>query len=296
MNNYHTSVLLQESIDLLQVRQGEQYIDATLGGGGHTIEIVKRGGKVLGIDVDKDALEYVEQRIKNTELGIKKENITLAQGNFASIPTIAMEHGFESVSGILFDLGVSSHQFDTPERGFSFQHDAALDMRMDRNLTVSAKDLVNGLGRSELAELFMKLGEEPFAKKVANQIVKARSFKPIETTAELASIVRSVIFSKSTATHPATRVFQALRIAVNDELNVLKDALANSLTVLRPGGRLVVITFHSLEDRIVKEDFKQFEKEKKGLIVTDKPMTPTTEEIQQNSRSRSAKLRGFEML
>ncbi len=296
MNNYHTSVLLQESIDLLQVRQGEQYVDATLGGGGHTIEIVKRGGKVLGIDVDKDALEYVEQRIKNTELGIKKENITLAQGNFASIPTIAMEHGFESVSGILFDLGVSSHQFDTPERGFSFQHDAALDMRMDRNLTVSAKDLVNGLGRSELAELFMKLGEEPFAKKVANQIVKARSFKPIETTAELASIVRSVIFSKSTATHPATRVFQALRIAVNDELNVLKDALANSLTVLRPGGRLVVITFHSLEDRIVKEDFKQFEKEKKGLIVTDKPMTPTTEEIQQNSRSRSAKLRGFEML
>jgi len=296
MNNYHTSVLLQESIDLLQVRQGEQYIDATLGGGGHTIEIVKRGGKVLGIDVDKDALEYVEQRIKNTELGIKKENITLAQGNFASIPTIAMEHGFESVSGILFDLGVSSHQFDTPERGFSFQHDAALDMRMDRNLTVSAKDLVNGLGRSELAELFMKLGEEPFAKKVANQIVKARSFKPIETTAELASIVRSVIFSKSTATHPATRVFQALRIAVNDELNVLKDALANSLTVLRPGGRLVVITFHSLEDRIVKEDFKQFEKEKKGLIVTDKPMTPTAEEIQQNSRSRSAKLRGFEML
>jgi len=296
MNNYHTSVLLQESIDLLQVRQGEQYVDATLGGGGHTIEIVKRGGKVLGIDVDKDALEYVEQRIKNTELGIKKENITLAQGNFASIPTIAMEHGFESVSGILFDLGVSSHQFDTPERGFSFQHDAALDMRMDRNLTVSAKDLVNGLGRSELAELFMKLGEEPFAKKVANQIVKARSFKPIETTAELASIVRSVIFSKSTATHPATRVFQALRIAVNDELNVLKDALANSLTVLRPGGRLVVITFHSLEDRIVKEDFKQFEKEKKGLIVTDKPMTPTAEEIQQNSRSRSAKLRGFEML
>ena len=289
-------MLLQESIDLLQVKPGEQYIDATLGGGGHTMEILKRGGRVLGLDVDQDALEYVEERMKADGIGIEKQALTLAQGNFSNIPKIAKMHGFENVSGILFDLGVSSHQFDTPERGFSFQHDAELDMRMDRNLTVSAKDLVNGLGRNELAELFMKLGEEPFAKKIANQIVKARSFKPIETTAELAGIVRSVVFTKSTATHPATRTFQALRMAVNDELNVLKDALTQSLTVLRPGGRLVVITFHSLEDRIVKEDFKQFEKEKKGLIITDKPMTPTAEEIQQNVRSRSAKLRGFKLL
>lgn len=296
MNNYHISVLLQESIDLLRVKSGELYIDATLGGGGHSLEIVKRGGRVLGIDADEEAIEYVRNRIKNHELRIKGSQITLVQGNFSNIAEIAKMNGFENVSGILFDLGVSSHQFDTPERGFSFQHDAALDMRMDRNLTVSAKDLVNGLGRNELSELFMKLGEEPFAKKIANQIVKARSFKPIETTSELASIVRSVVFTKPGGTHPATRIFQALRMAVNDELNVLKSALTQSLTVLRPGGRLAVITFHSLEDRIVKEDFRQFEKEKRGVILTDKPMTPTAEEIQQNSRSRSGKLRGFEKL
>jgi 16S rRNA (cytosine1402-N4)-methyltransferase len=293
MNNYHTSVLLQETIEKLQIQTGKYYIDGTLGGGGHTLEILNRGGKVLGLDVDDEALEFVknELRIKNQELG---KSLILVKGNFKDIDKIAKEQGLDKVGGILLDLGISSHHVDSALRGFSFQKDGPLDMRMDNELGVSAKDLVNGLTKGELIELFTKFGEEGFARIISNNIVNARKAKRIETTIELAQIIkRAVPFSKK-GIHPATKAFQALRIAVNDELNVIIETLPKAVRLLESGGRLAVITFHSLEDRIVKQQFIEFEKRGLGRIVTKKPIIPTVEEIEANNRSRSSKLRVFE--
>jgi 16S rRNA (cytosine1402-N4)-methyltransferase len=291
VSSYHTSVLLKETVDGLNVKKNAIYIDCTLGAGGHTTEIIKRGGVVLGIDVDTDALDYVKENFKSE---ISENKLKLAQGNFKDIEVIAKKYGYEKINGILFDLGVSSHQLDTAQRGFSFSKDAPLDMRMDKSFGATARDLVNGLNKGELYELFTKLGEEVFAKSISNGIVRARELKPIETTGELAEIVARAYPRGVKKISPATKVFQALRIAVNDELNNLKEALPKSNSLLEKNGRLVVITFHSLEDRIVKDEFLRLEKENLGKIITHKPIIPTDEEAGENRRSRSSKLRIFE--
>ena len=289
MNNYHTSVLLQEVLDYLELKRGKWYIDATLGGGGHTQAILERGCRVLGIDVDQDALNHVRQRLGSNE------DLVLARGNFREIDTLAKEHGLEKVSGILFDVGVSSYQLDTPERGFSFQ-DGPLDMRMDQQLSVTAGDLVNGLTNKELQELFVRLGEERYARSIAKHIEVYRKEQLIRTTGELVGIIRQAVPHLPTKVHPATRVFQALRIAVNDELHALSEALPKAVNLLESGGRLVVISFHSLEDRIVKRAFVTFEQEGLGKIITKKPIEATEDELGENRRSRSAKLRVFEKI
>lgn len=285
MNNYHESVQLEEVITLLDIQPGERYIDGTLGGGGHTKAILNNGGIVLGIDQDDDALAHVRETCASE---IEKKTLTVVKGNFGNILQIAKEQEFDSVAGVLLDIGVSSHQFDTTARGFSFQ-DAELDMRMDTSLTVKAKDLVNGLREQELVALFTKFGEEPFAKKIARTIVARRAEKPIERTSELAELIRRAVHVGKV--HPATRVFQALRIAVNDELHVLEEGIAGGFSLLKKDGRLAVISFHSLEDRIVKHFFEQKVADEQGVVLTKKPLVPTDEEIAKNNRSRSAKLR-----
>jgi 16S rRNA (cytosine1402-N4)-methyltransferase len=293
MNNYHTPVLLQEVLDLLDVKKGKLYIDATLGGGGHSRGILEKGGRVLGIDVDQDALDYVRRFLQEGENKI--ENITLVRGNFRDIDAIAKDLEFINVDGILFDLGVSSYQLDTPERGFSFQ-EGPLDMRMSKDLVVTAKDLVNGLTRNELRQLFERFGEERFAKKIAHAIVEQRKKHPIETTKELADIIKRAVPYQQCRIHPATRVFQALRIVVNDELANIRTALPKALSLLRRGGRIVVISFHSLEDKIVKKQFDEWEQRGLVKIITKKPIVPGREEKLKNRRSRSAKLRAIEKL
>jgi len=293
MNEYHKSVLLEEAMRYLAVKPGKKYIDATLGGGGHTKEILVRGGHVLGIDVDEEALAFVKEKLKTEHS--KFENFTVARGNFADIDRISRDKGFKKVSGILFDLGVSSHQVDEAERGFSFRENGPLDMRMSNKLTVKASDLINGLSKKELVTLFEKLGEEWNARPIADAIISTRRRNPIVSTKQLADIVESVT-AKTGKIHPATKVFQALRIAVNDELNSLRDGLRRSVELLEDHGRIVVISFHSLEDRIVKDMFKDFSETKKGKVLTQKPLTPSEEEIQINPRSRSAKLRVFERI
>ncbi|HXS14999.1 MAG TPA: 16S rRNA (cytosine(1402)-N(4))-methyltransferase RsmH [Candidatus Saccharimonadales bacterium] len=286
MSSYHTSVLLQEAVNALQIQKDEKYIDTTLGAGGHTKEIVHRGGIVLGIDQDEEAREEAKRNLTNLP-------VTVVYGNFSNLLTIARENGFDTVSGVLFDIGVSSHQFDEGGRGFSFQFDTPLDMRMDKNLGVTAADLINGLTKGELVELFIKYGEEKFAHRIANNIIRIREEHPIVTTGELSDVVvRS--YPVKGKIHPATKVFQALRIAVNDELNALREALPQAVELLKSGGRVAVITFHSLEDRIVKESFLRFGEEGLGTVITRKPIQPTEEEIQKNKRARSAKLRVFE--
>ena len=287
MSDYHKSVLLNKTLEFLNIAPSKKYIDATLGGGGHTRGILERGGIVLGIDVDRDAIGYVSD--SNLKL-------RLVRGNFRNIDTIALENGFDTVSGILFDLGVSSHQLDTKERGFSFLKDSQLDMRMDKTLRVGAKDLINGLNRAERVDLIYRFGEEHFAKRIADKIVEERAKKTIETTQELACVVERVYPKGGNAAgrHPATKLFQALRIIVNDELNSLEEALPKAVELLQEGGRLLVISFHSLEDRIVKNRFKEFENKGWGCVLTKKPVTPSNEESEANPRSRSAKLRVFE--
>ena len=304
MNNFHTSVLLKETIDLLQVKNGEKYIDATLGGGGHTFEILKLGAVVLGIDLDQDAIEYTGRRwkLKVQEESLNEDSLVLAQGNFKDIDKIARLKGFDKVSGIIFDLGLSSYQLEDKTRGFSFQKDSPLDMRMDRNLKIKAENLINILTKGELYELFSKLGEERRARLISEHIVRARRVKPIKTTDELSEIVekaygirknRISAFEKQLVNK---RVFQALRIAVNDELNNLRDGLPKALNLLEKNGRLGVISFHSLEDKIVKKIFLEFQKSNMGNIITKKPITPNLEEIRINRKSRSAKLRFFEKI
>lgn len=290
---YHKSVLLNEGVEALSVAKNRKYIDATLGGGGHTEELLNRGGIVLGIDQDDEALSFVKARLDS-------ENLTLAKGNFKNIDIIAREYGFEKAAGILFDLGISSHQIDTPERGFSYILPGPLDMRMDMDLTVKASDLVNALGKSELIELFRNFGEETNANRVSDLIIKRRKIAPFKTTDDLTLTLATAYgfktvndFARATS---GKRVFQALRIAVNDELGSLKVALPKALDLLEGGGRIAIITFHSLEDRIVKRAFLEFQAKKLGKILTDKPILPTEEEIKENGRSKSAKLRIFEKL
>lgn len=295
MSTYHTSVLLQQTIDQLKVKAGKRYIDGTLGGGGHTQEILKHGGLVLGIDMDADALSFVEEEVKSGKLELaNKNNLVLAKGNFKDIEKIAKVQGFDNVAGVLFDLGVSSHHLDTAQRGFSFQKEGPLDMRMDGDLQVKAGDLINILNKGELYDLFTKLGEERFARPIISGIIRFRKIKRIETTMELSEIIRKVVPFTKKGISPSTKVFQALRIAVNDELNSLMEALPKAVDLLESEGRLAVISFHSLEDRIVKRAFLKFEEKGLGKIITKKPLIPNENELSANSRSRSSKLRIFE--
>lgn len=291
MDNYHTPVMLKEVLDYLEIKPGHWYVDCNLGGGGHTKGILDKGGKVLGIDLDPDAIAEATKNFAQSK------NLILVQENFSHLARLAPLAPL-APSGILFDLGVSTHQLETPERGFSFNIDAPLDMRMDPKSTiVTAADLVNGLYEKELAELFWNLGEENFSRPIAKRIVEARQKKKIETTNELAQVILSVRRrTPADRTHPATRVFQALRIAVNDELNSLKIALPQALEVLAPGGRIAVISFHSLEDRMVKDFFRDEEDKGSIEIITKKPVTPSEEEVEKNPRSRSGKLRVAEKL
>ncbi len=298
MSDYHTPVMLQEVLSYLQIKPGHRYIDCNLGGGGHTEGILQADGKVLGIDLDPDAILEVAKKhglaITHSSncLAAKSENLILYQGNFSDLSQITQTSHISRVSGILFDLGVSTHQLESAERGFSFNTEAPLDMRMNPTQGLNAKDLINGLYEKEIADLFWKYGEERFARPIARKIVETRKQKPIITTNQLAQIILSVRpRSRSDRTHPATRVFQALRIAVNDELSSLEKALPQALSLLQPGGRMVIISFHSLEDRIVKNFFLNEQKKNSLKIITQKPVEPSEEEITTNPRSRSGKLR-----
>lgn len=294
MKTFHKSVLLNEVINYLAVSQGKKYIDATVGGAGHTQEILKRGGLVLGIDQDQEALDYIRTHLPSQY----KDTAVFVKGNFENIEKIAQKKNFGKVWGVLFDLGVSSYQLENKERGFSFKREGNLDMRMDKSLTISALDIVNSGSLDQLTRIFMKFGEEPLAKPIALTITKKRNHNQITKTGELANLVSEVYrrFGKTGKIQPATKVFQALRIAVNNELEALKTGLLQGVKLLEEGGRLVVISYHSLEDRITKLTFKKLEKEGIFKILTKKPVTPTFEEIRQNNRARSAKLRAIEKL
>ena len=298
MGRFHKPALLKEVIEYLNIKPGEKYIDATVGGGGHTEAILKRGGKVLGIDCDPEAIKaarrYLSQACpvpKFRDVGV---SWCLVRENFAHLKEVAEEKGFAQVAGIFFDLGVSSYQLETPERGFSFEAETFLDMRMDPSLKVTAADLINGLNKGELDELFSKLAQEKYSRRLAGAICRARRIAPIRTCRQLTEIVVKVKPRKKGGRHPATNCFLALRIAVNDELNNLKRALPQALALLKIKGRLVIISFHSGEDRIVKNFLKKNKDRLK--ILTKKPVRPTEREIKANPRSRSAKLRAGEKI
>lgn len=306
MSDFHIPVLPNEAIRYLNVQKNAWYIDCNLGGGGHTELILQKGGKVLGIDLDPDSINAVasEHSLKFQNYHDRKvfenEGLKITQDNFINIKQIAGELNIKP-SGILFDLGISSHQLGTPERGFSFNKDAPLDMRMNPNFGATAADLINGLHEGELSELFEKYGEENFAKRIAKKIVETRKTKKIESTKELADLIKRSLPRSNNKIHPATKVFQALRIAVNDELNALRETLPQAFELLEPGGRIVVISFHSLEDRIVKNYFNSLchpvEPASSGpiaKILTDKPIMATLDEQSSNPRSRSAKMRALE--
>lgn len=292
-SDYHKGVLVEEVVDLLQVREGKKYIDATLGGGGHTREILRRGGKVLGIDVDAEAIEYVRKNIQSQDLKV-------AQGNFSEIDRIAHLQGFEKVSGIVFDLGVSSHQIEDEARGFSFQKEGPLDMRMDQvGQKLKAADILNLADKDELIKIFTEFGEEPRARALASAIVRTRQVSAFRTNSDLLKVIKEAFgiqgkLSDKTKASIAKRVFQALRIAVNAELENIKKSLPKALSLLGKNGRLAVISFHSLEDRIIKREFLSFEEQGFGKVITEKPIYPSLNEQKINRRSRSAKLRVFE--
>jgi 16S rRNA (cytosine1402-N4)-methyltransferase len=303
MSNYHIPVMLNEVLENLAIKKNAWYLDCNLGGGGHTEGILKAGGKVVGLDLDPDAIHEVAKNhgltveTINNHLIAKSENLILYQTNFANLKTVLEELQINKIDGILFDLGVSSYQLETSERGFSFNTEAPLDMRMNKTTGATAADLVNGLYEKELAELFWRYGEERFSRQIAKRIVEKRQEQPIKTTNELAQIILSARHkAKGDRTHPATRVFQALRIAVNDELRSLEEALPQTIEVLKPGGRLAVISFHSLEDRIVKNFMANEQQNSSIKIITPKPIEPTEKEVDFNPRSRSGKLRVAERI
>ncbi len=278
MSKYHTPVLLQEVIDGLQVTAGKRFIDATLGGGGHAFEILRRGGLVLGIDEDNEAIR------ENTQL--IGPHCRIVQGNFRDIETIAKNNGFDTVDGVLFDLGVSSHQLDTPSRGFSFRFDeAALDMRFGDSSKSSAREIVNNSSFDELFNIFATFGEEERAGVIAKKILLVRKTSPIATVGRLKECIESAIGTGNR--NSVARIFQALRIAVNSELTALQAGLTGAMKLVRVGGRIAVISFHSLEDRIVKRFFLN----KQLKVIDKKPIIPNSKEQQQNPRSKSAKLR-----
>jgi 16S rRNA (cytosine1402-N4)-methyltransferase len=311
MDAFHTPVMVQEVVASLLCRGGNITVDGTVGGGGHAEAILENTGPdgiLIGIDADTDALGAARERL--ARFG---ERTILVKGNFAHMETILEEEKVGKVDGILLDLGVSSHQLDTAGRGFSFAQDAPLDMRMDRSNPKSASDLVNTLPWEELAGIIRNYGEERMAGRIARAIVKERTISPIRTTTDLAGVVVRAFprDAEHQRIHPATRTFQALRIAVNDELSSLRKALADGMERLKPGGRFSVISFHSLEDRIVKNAFRAGEKgctcppdlpvcacggKPKLKVVTRKPVTPGDAEISDNPRARSAKLRTAERI
>lgn len=295
MDRFHTSVLLKEVIDQLSVGEGKKYIDTTLGGGGHTLEILKFGGEVLGIDVDQDALNYVKQKFQNNRL---ENRLKLVKGNFAQIEAIAKENGFGKVSGIVFDLGVSSHQIDSAERGFSFLKEGPLDMRMDKDSPINAEYLVNLLEKEKLYEIFKNYGEDSRANAVSGVIVKRRNMKAIKTTGELLQAIQEAyklkgVISDFQKNKISQKIFQALRIAVNNEIENIKQSLPQALNLLDLKGTLCVISFHSLEDGVVKSAFKDFKNMGLGEIITKKPVYASEAELRINPRARSARLRIF---
>ena len=305
----HKSVLLYETIDGLNIKPDGIYVDGTLGGGGHAYEVCSRlgeKGSIIGIDQDAAAIEAASARLK--DFG---EKVTIVRSNYCDMKSRLHELGIDKVDGIVLDLGVSSYQLDTAERGFSYREDAPLDMRMDTRQEMTARDIVNDYSEVELFRVIRDYGEDKFAKNIAKHIVAAREKQPIETTGQLTEIIRQSIpmkFQKKSG-HPAKRTFQAIRIELNRELDVLRETLDDMIELLNPGGRLCIITFHSLEDRIVKSAFRKNEDPcicpkhfpvcvcgnvSKGSIVTRKPILPSEEELEYNSRSKSAKLRIFE--
>lgn len=285
MSTRHISVLRDEAIAALNITEGKRYIDATVGAGGHAKEIVKRGGVLLGIDQDTTALALARETLTNEHA---TGTFTLAHGNFRDIARIAREHGFSEVSGILFDLGVSSMQLDTPERGMSFRFtDAPLDGRMDPSGGDTAAQLVNRSTENELYDIFSNYGEEQLARAIAHAFVGARSIKPITTVGDVVAIIEKIVPGEIERHGVLARVFQGMRIAVNDELASLREGLIGAKELLEPGGKLVVISFHSLEDRIVK----LFMRKAGWKVETVHPIRPTDEEAETNRRSRSAKLR-----
>ena len=305
---YHKPVLLSECIELLNIKPDGFYVDGTVGGGGHSAEILKRlgnSGKLLGIDRDNDALSFAGKRLSTVET---VGSFSLVRGNFSRMAEYC---GGRRPDGILLDIGVSSFQLDNADRGFSYRFDAPLDMRMDSTAGKSAKDVVNGYTLGELTKILREYGEERYASKIAAAILRERAKKPIETTGELAEIVKRSVPAKylSGEGHPAKRTFQAIRIEVNDELGELETALDAAIDILNDGGRLVVITFHSLEDRLVKNKFREAQdpctcpkdfpvcicgKKSKGKILTPHPLTGSEAEIEDNNRAHSAKVRAFE--
>lgn len=304
----HKSVLLDETIDGLAVKPDGIYVDGTLGGGGHSYEICRRlsvQGRLIGIDQDDAAITAATERLQEFA-----DRVTIVRSNYCNMESVLHQLGIEKVDGIVLDLGVSSYQLDTIERGFSYKYDTDLDMRMDRRQTLTAKEIVNLYSEKELFRIFRDYGEEQFAQNIAKHIVRNRQGKEIQTTFELNEIIKAAIPAKMrTNGHPSKRVFQAIRIECNKELDVLRDSMDAMVSLLNPKGRLSIITFHSLEDRIVKSAFRKYEhpctcppefpvcvcgKKPLGKSVYRKPILPGKEELEENSRSKSAKLRVFE--
>ena len=305
----HTSVLLEETIDNLHIKPYGIYVDGTLGGGGHSYQIASRltgAGRLIGIDQDGDAIEAAGKRLEPFA-----DRITLIRNNYCNAREALRQIGIDKVDGIVLDLGVSSFQLDNVERGFSYKYDTALDMRMDTRQSLSAREIVNEYSEMELFRVIKDYGEEQFAKNIAKHIVKARKDKPVETTGELNEIIKAAIPAKMRATggHPSKKTFQAIRIECNRELEVLRDSLDDLIDMLNPEGRICIITFHSLEDRIVKSAFRKNENPctcpsdfpvcvcgqvSKGRVISRKPILPSEEETEANKRSKSAKLRVFE--
>lgn len=299
----HIPVLKDEVIEGLNIKEDGIYLDCTLGGAGHSSEILKRltSGKLLAFDQDISAIEASRQRLEKISNSFKIYNM-----NYSQAPRVLKEEGIK-VDGILMDIGVSSHQIDTPERGFSYMHDAPLDMRMDRSKDFTARDLLNEYSEDELTEIFLKYGEEKWSKRIAQFIVARRKENPLETTFDLVDVIKTAVPAGARKKgHPAKRVFQAVRIKVNEELKVLEDTIPELVDCLNPKGRFLVISFHSLEDRIVKDIFKyeslncicppqlpicQCDKEKTLKLITRKPIVASEEEMESNARAKSAKLR-----
>lgn len=301
MEFVHKSVLFDEAIKALDLNENKIIVDGTAGGGGHSGEIAKRAKRVISIDQDPDAIAVLNERLGD------RENVTIVHDNYSNIKNIISNLNIEKIDGLLLDLGVSSFQLDTAERGFSFHKDAPLDMRMSKS-GLGAYDVVNNYDERQLADIIYRYGEEKFSRRIAANIVKARAEKPIETTFELVDIIKSSMPQKAMRdAHPARRTFQAIRIEVNAELDVLKSTLEDAFDILAPGGRIAIITFHSLEDRIVKEQFAKWcqgctcPKEfpvcvcgKKPKGKTFKSISPSKEELEENPRARSSRLRIFE--
>lgn len=306
----HVSVLLNECIEGLAIKPDGIYIDGTLGGAGHgskILEALGKGGRLIGIDQDGDALKVAAARLEAVN---SEGTFDTVRANFAQMDEVAEELGIDGVDGILLDIGVSSYQFDTEERGFSYRFDSKLDMRMDRRADLTAEDIVNKYSEKELADIIFKFGEEKWAKRIAAFIAEERNKVPIETTFQLVEVIKKAIPAAARRDgHPAKRTFQALRIEVNRELDVLEEAIGKAIDLLNPGGRLCIITFHSLEEKMVKQLFKKAErpcecppdfpmcvcgKKSKGRAVTSKPILPSDGETRINPRSKSAKLRVFE--